>query len=111
MKPVTLLYHGTSKTYSAAIEEQGLIPINYDNVYLTADLYVAYSYAKKTDQPVICIIDAPQMAKDGFTFEHDATYAEWTTKIVPAKYIVQVLIESEEDIKKLAYTVTSCHLS
>lgn len=109
-KPVQLLYHGTSFKHSASIEEQGLIKINYDKVYLTADLEVAYNYAKRKQVNendysgiVICIIDAPQMVKDGFTFEHQHTHAEWTIDNVPSRYILQVIIESYDELLQLAH--------
>lgn len=107
-KPIQLLYHGTSLESSKLIEEQGLIPKNYDKVYLTADLQVAYNYAKqKSDKTVICIVDAPQMIKDGFTFEHNNTYAEWTTDYVPSNYLVQVLVEDESSLEVVSMCVTS----
>ena len=107
-KPIQLLYHGTSLDNSKFIKEQGLIPKNYDKVYLTADLQVAYNYAKsKSDKTVICIVDAPQMIRDGFTFNHDNTHAEWTTDHVPPEYLVQVLIEDESELEALSMCVTN----
>ena len=106
-KPTQLLYHGTSFDNSSLIEEQGLLPKNHNKVYLTTDVRVAYNYAKlKTDKPVICIVDAIQMVKDGFTFEHDNTYAEWTTDNVPSRYLIQVMIESEDDLSMLSMCVS-----
>lgn len=113
MKPIQLLYHGTSLDYSESIEENGLVKKNYDVVYLTADIEVAYEYALRavknsnsiTRQPVICIIDAPQMVADGFTFNHELAYAEWTTECVPANYIVQVAIEDESDLDNIATNI------
>lgn len=54
-----------------------------------------------SEQPVICIIDAPLMVKDGILFEHSQTYAEYTIDNVPSKYILQVAIESEDDLRML----------
>lgn len=105
--PTQLLYHGTSFSNSTLIEQQGLLPKNYDKVYLTTDIRVAYNYAKsRNDQPVICIVDAPQMVKDGFTFDHNNTYAEWTTDSVPEKYLIQLLIEDESDLDAVAFCVS-----
>ena len=41
--PTQLLYHGTSFGNSTLIEQQGLLPKNYDKVYLTTDIRVAYN--------------------------------------------------------------------
>lgn len=107
--PVQLLFHGTCYKHSADIEHSGLRPINYDKVYLTADIHVAYHYAKQCGKnndlslPVICIVDAPQMSKDGFTFSHETFNGEWTVDYVPAKYLIQIIVESEDELKLLAH--------
>lgn len=108
-KPVQLLYHGTCYKYSHNIETEGLKPVNYDQVYLTADIVVAYHYAKQCSKnnemslPLICIVDATQMFKDGYSFTHEADTAEWTTDYVPHKYIIQVLPESEDELSRLVH--------
>lgn len=109
--PVQLLYHGTSFIYSAVIEHEGLKPVNYDKVHLTADINVAYHYAAESSMPVICIVDAPQMVKDGFTFTHEASNAEWTVDYVPAKYLIQIVVESENELTLLAHYAQEqvCH--
>lgn len=108
MKPVQILYHGTCKKYSNNIEQSGLIPVNYNKVYLTADVQVAYEYAttcaeNNSSIPIVCIVDAKQMAKDGLAFEHDHEYAEWTVDSVPTNYLLQIIIESENDLDELAH--------
>lgn len=113
MKPVQFLFHGTAYDYSELIEQQGIKPINHDQVYLTADLNVAYQYAKsKITDPhtnsmltVICVVDALQMYKDGFTFNHDVGTAEYTTAHVPPHYLVQIVVESESELELLAHYV------
>ena len=96
MQPVQLLYHGTNINNVQGIEEKGLVSNN--DVYLTTDLLVAYDYAKKNGQPVICIVDAVQMVNDGLVFSHNVQTAEYTTSHVPSKYIVQIVIESDKDL-------------
>ena len=113
VKPVGLLYHGTAFDYSDIIEQEGLKPVNHEKVYLTADLNVAYEYAKMqitnvhttSMQTVICIVDARQMYKDGFVFTHNATNAEYTVSAVPPKYILQIVVESEDELELLAHYV------
>ena len=46
------------------------------------------------------------MVKDGFTFDHNNTYAEWTTDSVPEKYLIQILIEDESDLAAVAFCVS-----
>lgn len=43
------------------------------------------------------------MYKDGYTFTHEATNAEWTTNYVPSKYLIQIIVESEDDLDRLAH--------
>lgn len=109
VKPVQILYHGTTLSHVKDIHEKGLQPINYDKVYLTSDIVVAYEYAKSRSLidnlslKVICIVDAKQMYIDGFVFTHEQSTAECTVDYVPSKYIISVIIESEEDLDKLAH--------
>lgn len=108
MNPVQILYHGTSLDYVESIENKGLISVN-DKVYLTTDLNVAFDYANKAihrensfcSQCVICIVDAVQMVKDGFEF--DFVNNEYIVTHVPSKYIIQVALESEEELPSLAH--------
>ena len=103
MNPLQILYHGTSYDHSALIEQEGLVPKNHSAVYLTADINVAYDYAKKHySNPVICLIDAPQMVADGFVFELNMSSAEYTTAAVPSKYLVQLVIEDEAELETIA---------
>ena len=109
MKPAQILYHGTCYRYYEKIEKQGLKPINHKEVYLTADVIVAYDYAKKASVsndlsfPTLCIINAEQMYKDGFEFTHNVSTAEYTVGCVPSKYIVQVMPESEDELSRLVH--------
>jgi hypothetical protein len=63
-QPPNILYHGTSGAYVESIEQEGLKPRNYNHVYLTPVLDVAYEYANKHEQKVICVVDAEQLYKD-----------------------------------------------
>lgn len=103
VKPFGLLYHGTSLQNITSIEEKGIIPLNYSKVYLTADLQVAYNYAKSKGKPVICVVDAQGLYKDGFKFTHEHDSAEWTVDMVPPKYLVQIIVESETELDSIAY--------
>ena len=105
-KPLQVLYHGTSSSNAARIQQQGLIPVNYEHVYLTADVQVAYDYAMNktsgTDNlPVICIVDSIRMQEDGYEFYHNVVTAEWTVCCVPEKYLLQVIVENASELKHL----------
>ena len=107
-KPIKFLYHGTTLKNSYSIETTGLLKKNNDHVYLTSDLQVAYEYAllkqdKHSGGIVICVVDAVQMYNDGFTFQHDYSSAEWLVDSVPPKYLVQVVIESIDDLAELEH--------
>lgn len=109
MQPVQLLYHGTSLDHSEGIDKDGLVAKLHDKVYLTSDIQVAYNYAVKevyraesnTKQPIICVVDAPQMVEDGFVFNHNNETAEWTVDKVPPNYLTQIAVESESDLANI----------
>lgn len=104
MKPV-ILYYGTSLDYSEQIDTVGFV----DKVCLTTNLVSAYEQAIKTIympnsnclQPVICVVNLSLLINDGFVFEHND--AEYYLANVPAEYITQFAIETEEDLKLLAH--------
>lgn len=111
-KPVQVLYHGTSFVNSGNIEDVGLVASKTNKVFLTADINVAYYYAKQrvegtTDLPVVCVVDAEQMHKDGFVFYHEQSTAEYTVSNVPSKYILQIGVESEDDLNLITHYVNS----
>lgn len=100
LKPVQVLYHGTSLSNSSNIKVEGLQKINHEYVYLTSDIHVAYEYAlKNSSEPVICVVDAIEMHKDGYIFNKNDYEFEWLVSSVPPQYILQILIESEDDLK------------
>ena len=108
MKPAQILYHGTVSSNIANISNNGLVAVNYDKVYLTSDIVVAYEYCKQTqlnnndyNVPVICVVDAIKMYDDGFEFEHALTRAVWTTNFVPVKYITQIVVQNEAELEHI----------
>ena len=70
-------------------------------VHLTQSLETAYTVAERYhDKVVICIIDAEQMYKDGFKF-YQAENGVWLTDKVDSYYIVQVQLDSREELSDL----------
>lgn len=107
VKPFQLLYHGTCIDNSKSIEEKGLVGKDDSYVYLTSDLHVAYEYALRTNcPPVICIIDAPAMFRDGHIFYKEQFEFEWLTATVPPKYILQIQIEDESDLDMIYNSIS-----
>ena len=97
MKIPSKLYHGTSLTYVESIYEKGLIAQNNATyVYLTSNIETAYVYAHKFRQPVICVIDAEQMIKDGFVFEEKDN--EYLITTVPTKYMLLIAVENVDEL-------------
>ena len=111
MIPPKYLYHGTSFDYIDQIEQEGLKPVTYDKVFLTADYFTAYEYAKyriRTAEcnaflPIICVVDALSMYEDGFVFTEGCSYQEYTITKVPSYYIETFMITNEYDLEALAH--------
>ena len=104
IRPFQKLYHGTSKSSIDNILLQGIVKKNHNEVYLTADLNVAYKYAKQHDNSqsaVICIVDAVKMYYDGYIFNHDVSAAEYTVSNVPVDYITIVTIDAYEELSSI----------
>ena len=84
--PPNVLYHGTVAQFLAAIMKQGLKKMKRHHVHLSADEATANIVGARRGKPVILIIDAARMNKDGFTF-FLSDNGVWLTDEVPAKYI------------------------
>lgn len=114
-----ILYHGTSLDYVEGIENQGLIAVNHDKVFLTADIHVAYEYAMKrvshpqsnTFQPVICAVYTTELVnRYNHIFDYNDLTQEWTTEFVPNHFILQIAVESEDELQEVAeYANNSCY--
>lgn len=69
--PPDELYHGTNLNNCRMIDKSGFINrMTRNAVHLTADFRMAFKSAKrwKNETPVVLVIDAKQMIKDGYTF-------------------------------------------
>lgn len=89
LQPVTppeFLYHGTVEKFIGAIQKEGLKKMSRQHVHLSKDKETAIKVGSRRGKPVILVINAAAMHKDGFVFYLSANEV-WLTDEVPAKYI------------------------
>lgn len=84
--PPEILYHGTGRKYLSSILAKGLIPGNRLFVHLSGDRETARKVGRRHGDPVVFIVRAGQMARDGYTF-HISANGVWQIPEVPAKYL------------------------
>lgn len=85
-EPPETLYHGTAQRFAASIEAQGLFPQNRLYVHLSPDPETAEKVGRRHGEPVIYLVAARQMYRDGYLFYLSAN-GVWLTKVVPAPYL------------------------
>lgn len=85
-EPPETLYHGTARRFAASIEAQGLLPGNRLYVHLSPDQETAEKVGRRHGEPVIYLVSAGQMHRDGYLFYLSAN-GVWLTKAVPALYL------------------------
>lgn len=90
--PPEMLYHGTAERFSASIEKQGLLSRRRLYVHLSSDIETAEKVGRRHGNPIVYLVAAGQMCRDGYTFWQSANDV-WLTKSIPAKYLKQ---EKEE---------------
>lgn len=69
--PPDELYHGTTDYAYSLIHRSGAIKkMKRNTIHLTADIHMAWKSAKrwKNETPLVLVIDAKQMIKDGYNF-------------------------------------------
>ena len=86
MDPPEILYHGTGRKSLSSILEKGLLPGNRLFVHLSKDTETARKVGRRHGDPVVFIVHAGQMAKDGYTFRLSAN-GVWQIPEVPVKYL------------------------
>ena len=85
-EPPETLYHGTARRFAASIEAQGLLRSARLYVHLSPDQETAEKVGRRHGEPVIYLVDAGQMHRDGYLFYLSAN-GVWLTKVVPATYL------------------------
>lgn len=87
-KPPAELWHGTGEKYVASIDIQGLIPKSRLYVHLSKDKDTAVKVGQRHGKPVLYIVKAGEMYRDGYRF-YLSKNGVWLTKKVPAEYLVK----------------------
>ncbi len=86
VEPPEELWHGTGEKYVASIDKQGLIPKNRLYVHLSKDKDTAFNVGKRHGKPVLYIIKAGEMYRDGYKFFLSKN-GVWLTKEAPVQYL------------------------
>ena len=84
--PPDTLYHGTTYRFIHLIKQTGLAKQKRHAVHLSLDVDTAINVGSRHGKPCILIINAKQMAEDGFKFYKSAN-GVWLVDSVPMKYI------------------------
>ncbi|MEY8524655.1 RNA 2'-phosphotransferase [Lachnospiraceae bacterium 38-10] len=87
--PPEELWHGTGEKYVKSIDRQGLIPKGRLYVHLSKDRDTAVKVGGRHGKPVLYIVKAGDMSRDGCPF-YLSKNGVWLTKKVPVKYLKKV---------------------
>ena len=85
-QPPEELWHGTATKYEASIDEQGLIPKSRLYVHLSRDRETAVKVGQRHGKPVLYIVKAGEMSRDGYKF-YLSKNGVWLTKEGPGRYL------------------------
>jgi putative RNA 2'-phosphotransferase len=84
--PPAKLFHGTADRTLPGIERDGLQRMSRHHVHLSPDVETAVKVGTRHGRPVVLVVDAEAMARDGFTFFR-STNGVWLTEHVPPAYL------------------------
>jgi putative RNA 2'-phosphotransferase len=84
--PPAILYHGTPSDSAETILRDGLNKMARHHVHLSATVATAELVGKRRGRPVVLVINAAAMYRDGFVFYCSAN-GVWLTDHVPPKYL------------------------
>lgn len=87
--PPDLLYHGTVATFLEAILADGLRPQRRHHVHLSSDIETARRVGMRRGKPVLLVVAAGAMAREGSTFMLTDNQV-WLTEHVPARFITRL---------------------
>ena len=87
--PPEELWHGTGEKYVKSIDGQGLIPKGRLYVHLSKDRDTAVKVGGRHGKPVLYIVKAGDMSRDGCPF-YLSKNGVWLTKKVPVEYLKKV---------------------
>jgi len=84
--PPEVLYHGTASRFLGSIMRQGLVPAGRQYVHLSEDVVTAMTVGRRHGQPVVLVVDAAAMHRDGFHF-YRTEGGTWLVHKVPPQYL------------------------
>jgi putative RNA 2'-phosphotransferase len=84
--PPDILYHGTAANNVATIRQSGLQRMARHHVHLSETPATARNVGGRHGKPVVLVVDAAAMQRDGFVFYRSAN-GVWLTDEVPAQYL------------------------
>ena len=84
--PPDRLYHGTVEKFLSSILEQGLCRMSRQYVHLSPDVETAVRVGRRRGAPVVLVIDAAAMARDGVLF-YRSENGVWMCEHVPPRYL------------------------
>lgn len=88
--PPPELYHGTAEKYLESIKNNGILKRTRNFVHLSWNEETAFKVGGRHGKPVVLVIDAEKMAKDGFVFYLSANNV-WQSADIPPEYIKSVI--------------------
>jgi putative RNA 2'-phosphotransferase len=86
VEPPELLYHGTVAKFLDSIRASGLVRGTRQYVHLSPDLETARRVGQRRGQPVILVVEAGRMWRDGHLF-YRSENGVWLTEHVPPEYL------------------------
>jgi putative RNA 2'-phosphotransferase len=85
-EPPAVLYHGTAAGNVEAILTDGLKKMARHHVHLSPDVATATKVGARRGRPVVLLVDATAMIRDGHTFYRSAN-GVWLVDCVPPQYL------------------------
>ena len=86
IEPPELLYHGTVERFLDSIRAKGLVRGNRHHVHLSADRDTAARVGQRRGRPVVLVVEAGRMHRDGHRFFRSEN-GVWLTETVPPQYL------------------------
>ncbi|CAB3974538.1 RNA 2'-phosphotransferase [Burkholderia aenigmatica] len=89
VEPPPTLYHGTAWGNWVRIAREGLTAQSRHAVHLSTDAETATRVGARHGRPVVLVVDAARMRKDGFSFSRSDN-GVWLTTHVPRYYLTRL---------------------
>jgi putative RNA 2'-phosphotransferase len=86
VEPPELLYHGTVERFLDSIRQKGLVRGARQHVHLSADRETAIRVGQRRGRPVVLVIEAGRMHREGCRF-YLSENKVWLTDAVPPEFL------------------------